>query len=234
MKGLEVVGAAYLSHDKVLCEEVISGFDFHEDNRVRFNLPDRRTAKFCKFRILYGGTEYGFSADPDFTHISSDPKFWKRVIDQYYSKYSGLHLWHTKIVQEATTTGKISIPTGRIFLFEPYKGNGGVKWPIASIKNYPVQALGADLVSLARVRSGALFRKKKLKSLLVSTVHDSIVADCPSEEVDEVAHILSQSIEEIPKMFEDLWKIPFDLPVTSEIETGMNLKDMEAYVLQNA
>lgn len=54
VKGLEVVGAAQLSGDKVLNEELLNGVDIHETNRDLFNLGEgkagRLIAKIFKFR----------------------------------------------------------------------------------------------------------------------------------------------------------------------------------------
>ena len=49
-KALEVVGAAYLSGDKVLCQEIIDGVDIHGENQKRFGLTTRLIAKTLKFR----------------------------------------------------------------------------------------------------------------------------------------------------------------------------------------
>jgi hypothetical protein len=50
VKALEVVTAAYLSQDDVLCKEIRDKVDIHEENRRRFNLPSRLIAKTFKFR----------------------------------------------------------------------------------------------------------------------------------------------------------------------------------------
>ena len=50
VKGLEVVTAAYLSQDTVLCGEIRDKVDIHEENRKRFELPTRLIAKTFKFR----------------------------------------------------------------------------------------------------------------------------------------------------------------------------------------
>ena len=50
IKALEVVTAAYLSRDEVLCNEVRNKVDIHEENRKRFNLPSRLISKTFKFR----------------------------------------------------------------------------------------------------------------------------------------------------------------------------------------
>jgi len=54
VKGLEVVVAAQLSGDDVLCTEIINRVDIHDANRVKFGLgegkPGRLVAKIFKFR----------------------------------------------------------------------------------------------------------------------------------------------------------------------------------------
>ena len=52
------------------------------------------------------------------------------------------------------------------------------------IKNYPVQGFAtADIVPLACINIYNLMKEKKVKSLLINTVHDSIIADVyPGEE----------------------------------------------------
>ena len=42
--------AVELSGDKVGLEEIINGYDAHEDNRQRFGLPSRLIAKTLLFR----------------------------------------------------------------------------------------------------------------------------------------------------------------------------------------
>lgn len=224
VKGLEVVCAAYLSRDPVLMDEIIHDKDFHEDNRVRFNLPTRLIAKIFTFRLIYGGSAYSYAHDPDFAEVHYSEKQWQGVIDEYYRKYKGLYEWHIKLLQEVTTTGRITLPTGRCFEYNQIRRGMSLEWPRTQILNYPVQGFGADLLCFARVTAFRLM--KGLKAKLVSTVHDSIVVDAPSNEVSQVIDILRESVSSIPKMFEELFGIPFDLPMRSEIKMGLTLGDL--------
>lgn len=180
---------------------------------------------------MYGGSAYAYSVDPDFASVGYSEAQWQEVIDEFYRKYKGLHKWHISIVQEVTKTGKLVMPTGRIYEFSQVRRGNYLEWPRTQILNYPVQGLGADLLSLARTRAKSLFRLHKVNGILVSTVHDSLLSDSSRESVNQTAIILVQSVKEIPELFERLWKKPFNLPLTSEIEIGMNLADMEKYVL---
>lgn len=229
VKSLEIVVAGYLSQDQVLLEELATGKDLHEDNRINFKLPSRLIAKVLGFRILYGGTEFSFARDPDFTAVSSSKEYWAKAIEAYYDKYKGIKKWHTKLVQTATTTGKIISPTGRIFTYEPKQGNRGLEWPTTTIKNYIVQGTGADLVMIARISLFNRMKAANMKSKLIMTVHDSIVIDCPDNEWEQVAQLALASIQAVPNNFEKLFKTPFNLALNAEVLYGPNMEDMKEW-----
>lgn len=136
-------------------------------------------------------------------------------------------MWHKFLVHEATTTGKVVIPTGRFFNFAPYNKNGDLKWPITKIKNYPVQGLGADLVCLARVEFFKFFKRLQIIGVLISSIHDSIVCDINPDYINSTASALRSSVESIPKLFEKRFGEPFNLPLTAEILIGPNCADMK-------
>lgn len=179
-----------------------------------------------KFRIIYGGSAYSFAADPAFTGVSSSKEFWQDVIDQYYAKYFGMDLWHKSILEESKTNKRLTIPSGRYFPFDwettPY---GKVKWPDTKCKNYPVQGFGADLVMLARLEAFKQIKAANIEAKLVSTIHDSIVADAPSQHVEQVGKILYDSIIKVPKLCKQIWGYDFSLPLTSEVSFGPNKRD---------
>jgi DNA polymerase I-like protein with 3'-5' exonuclease and polymerase domains len=82
---------------------------------------------------------------------------------------------------------------------------------------------------LARISMYNRMKKRGLKSILVSTVHDSIVADCPDEEVDEVCKMFHQVTHDIPANFERIFGKKFNLPMKAEVLFGHNLNQMEEY-----
>lgn len=231
VKGLEVVVAAELSGDKVLSKEIIDKVDIHDGNRVAFGLgegkPGRLIAKIFKFRLIYGGSAYSYAHDSDFMGVSSSEKFWQDVIDKYYAKYYGIAAWHKQLIHTAQSTGQLEIPSGRIYPIEPEKSWKGLKWPDTKIKNYPVQGFGADLVMLARLEANKRLKESGLEGLLISTIHDSIVVDAPSKNVEPIAHILKDSIEYVPTLCRQVFNYEFKLPLTCEVQYGPNKKDME-------
>lgn len=237
-KSLEWVVGSFLSRDKLAYEEIFAGVDVHRSNQIIFKLPGwqdakagiaseeaalgRLVAKIFVFRLMYGGSAYSYANDPDFTMVSTSEKYWQKVIEAFYEKYKDFAAWHVKIVQEVTTTGQLVMPTGRIYTFERDKRG---EWPVTTIKNYPVQGLGADLMSIARVSFHRRFKEAKIDGLLVNTIHDSIVCDVKPHEVKRVVRLFHEVFADLPANFERMFKVPFDLPLRCEVGIGPNMYD---------
>lgn len=229
VSGLEWVTINWFSQDVIGCQEIKAGVDQHSNNQSRFGLPTRTIAKIFVFRLIYGGTSYSYANDPDFMDVSTSTKFWDHVIDAFYSKYSGIAKQHTLWMQEATRTGKLVMPTGRVFEYKPYPTKWGeMKWPRTTILNYPVQGTGADIVSIFRVslmrrlRAGPHWGDIKLRS----TVHDSVVLDTRSIHLGWIVDCVESTFRDLPMNFEKVFGVPFNLPLSGEISYGPNLRDL--------
>lgn len=217
-----------MSQDTVAIKEIWDKVDSHSDNQQRFGLPSRLIAKVFIFRLVYGGSAYSYSVDPDFKSVGFSQKRWQQVIDQFYEKYKGIHNWHTSIVQEVVRIGSLVIPTGRQFDYSPIKKpNGDIEWPRTTILNYPAQAFGADLMILARLSFANRLKAGGYKTKLISTVHDSIVCDSPDDEYMQIVKLFHEVFADIPKNFERIFGTELNVPMTCEVMIGNNLKDME-------
>lgn len=225
--GLEVVGAGFLSQCPVLCNELRRGVDIHGENHKYFSFPSRLIAKIFMFRLIYGGNEFSYANDPDFNGISRQPKFWKKIIDDFYIKYYGLAQWHSKLMTTVNSTGCYISPTGRKFVFESTKKMGVLEYPRTQILNYPVQSLGADIMSIIRVSAFKRIKREFPEVLFVNTVHDSILVDSPPEHVDSVSKLFDQVFSDFPRNFNSVFKSDFNLPLTCKVTVGNNWKDME-------
>jgi len=222
-KALEWVCALYLSQDKTGMKEYIDGEDIHTNNQRSFALPTRLNAKTYLFRLIFGGSAYSYAHDPDFTDVSVSEKYWQEVIDKTYRKYEGLGTWHNNLMREVVNTGRLLMPTGRVYTFKKEQGKD---FPRTQILNYPVQGLGADLMSIARVSLYRRMREANLKSLLVCTVHDSILVDSPKDEVRKICELMFAVFKDIPLNFKRLFGVEFNLPLRCEVSIGQNWGEM--------
>lgn len=228
-KALEVVCAAYLSQDQIMMNEIKNKVDIHSANQEAFKIP-RLIAKILAFRIIYGGSAYSFSRDPDFAEISTSEKYWEGIIEKFYNKYKGLAKWHGELLRQAVSTGKIITPTGRVFQYETKKNfRGELVWPSTTIKNYPVQSIGADLMSITRVSFYKRFKDANINGKLVNTVHDSIVCDVDEQDIRKVVEIFHEVFRDIPTNYNRLFGTILNIPLTCEVSVGPNMKNLTEY-----
>ena len=179
---------------------------------------------------LYGATAYGYSVDTDFIDVGYSEKKWQGVIDEFYNKYRGIASWHASLLKTVKETGYITIPSGRYFSFSKGTKYNPNAWPLTTIKNYPVQGFGADLVMLARVEAFTRFLESQMEGFFTQTIHDSLVYDVPKKNVDATAKILHEAIAKVPELCYNIYGYKFSLPMTCEIQVGVNKRDMVDYV----
>lgn len=228
-KALEWVVCAHLSKDPVAMREICDNIDQHTENQKMLGLPDgkegRLIAKIFVFRLIYGSVAQGFAIDPDFITLSREESFWEEKIRKFYHKYRGIELYHNALVKEHTTTGKLVMPTGREYYIPMDKG---IQYARPKILNYPVQGLGHDLMTIARVSLYKKMMAAKLKSLLICTIHDSIIVDAVEEEKDRIIEMMKETWAQIPHNYMYLTgDTTWTLPSRCEISVGMDLKNME-------
>ena len=228
---LEWRAAAFLSQDTTAYKEIWNNVDQHTDNQMRLGLPSRLIAKTFVFRLIYGGSAYSYANDPDFASVSKSEKYWQNVIDQFYEKYSGLYKWHIKLMQEAQATSCVTLPTGRVYYYEPKPQRGEMVWPRTTILNYPVQGLGADIMAIARVALHTRLKRLAIPEIkMVNTVHDSIILDAPDEHTEMLSRLILDVFEAVPANFQKLFGVKFNLPMKAEVEFGHDWKNMEKFV----
>ena len=219
---LEYRVAGYLSQDKHVYENVKGGVDVHNltatiitgKDKEDITSEERQNAKEHTFAPLYGATGMGL---PEHVH---------RYYYQFTEVYPGIGEWHDRLAQEALKYKVVSLPSGREYRFPYVKRTARGITHGTSVKNYPVQGFAtADLLPSALVLTFEEFKKKKLKSLLCNTVHDSIVVDVHPDEEDQVIETVKECMLSIPQQAKRRWGIEYDMPVGIEIKIGSNWLD---------
>jgi DNA polymerase I-like protein with 3'-5' exonuclease and polymerase domains len=226
--------AAWLSQDPVAMQEIRDGVDCHLDNAIRFfgDAKFRQDAKIFTFRLLYGGSAYGFFMDPKMPNFTQ--KKWNDIVRQYQQKYHVLTRWQEmNITQVGQDKGWLYSPTGRIYkipMEEHRKYKGTWIYQETCIKNYPVQGTATgDIVPLVMneiQRRMALNYGRCMSTNWMGQVHDSVLFDTIGAEVKWMAMTCIQVFEDLPKLMKDAWGLDFNLPMTGEAEWGPNYGDM--------
>lgn len=215
-----------LSNDPIGVEELnTKGLDVHTNNQNDLSLPTRLIAKRFLFRTIYRGSGWAFANDRDFRHVSSDPEWWDDKNEKFYRKYKGIDRCHQKWFSEIAERGRIRGPFGRNWKIDLITDRRGTRVPKTTASNYPVQGTGHDLMCLARISA-----KRRLSQYpeikLISTVHDSIVADHPDNLSEFVGKTFTEVFRDLPKNIEKIYGVKSPIPFTCEVKQGHNLLEM--------
>ncbi|AGB62741.1 truncated putative DNA polymerase A.2 [Bacillus phage phiAGATE] len=97
--------------------------------------------------------------------------------------------------------------------------------------NTLIQGSGAFLTNSSVVLIRKFIKKRKLRSKIVLTVHDSIVLDCPANEIAIMAKASKFIMENLPVdwLFIDWKGEKMRYPIAADVEIGLNYNDMVDY-----
>ena len=224
---LEFRVAAQLSGDEVMKKDILDGSDVHKytasiifDKDEKDVTKDERTmAKAHTFKPLYGGTH----------GTPNEMAYYRDFMD----KYPRLAKWHEDLQAEAITEGSVTLYTGQQFAFPGTERlASGAASNAPAIKNYPVQGLaGGCIMPLALIRLQSAFSKKGIKSLIINTVHDSVVIDVYPGEEDLVSKLAYKAMADVTKTFEDYYGVKWSVPFGVDLEIGNNWLQMDTISL---
>tara|TARA_R110002110_G_scaffold74225_2_gene196395 strand:- start:295 stop:2331 length:2037 start_codon:yes stop_codon:yes gene_type:complete len=212
---LEFRTAAFLGEDKLAKEEINTGFDVHSYTAKVISdagqSTSRQEAKEHTFAPLFGATGYG--------KTSAEEAYYK----QFIQKYEGIGAWHNRLANEVMSTGMVTTPTGRQFAFPDAKrrSNGGITY-FTAVKNYPVQSVSTDIVQLTLLLVEDIIQKKSLKSMIVNSVHDSVVIDTHPDEEYQVQQCIKEVEHQLHSMIQIKFEMNFDVPLVMDCKIGDN------------
>lgn len=229
--GLEFVVAGELSRDQQIIDDILMGKDVHgqtagivtqqPDPTINWKDKDhkdiRNENKPYTFAPLYGGQG------------ANEPPHIQRYFQEFFKIYKGHELWQFDQMDHVIKYGYIAVPSGREYTFPGTRRLRGRRTSNATnIVNYPVQGFATgDIVPLACIRALRAFRKMGLRSLLILTVHDSIVVDVYPDELEQVSEALIWAMTAIDEEIKERWEYECVLPFKCEIAHGTNWMDME-------
>ena len=215
--------AAVLAGD----QEMIDGFNRDEDIHRRtaaliYGVPDnevtkemRRSAKVINFGILYGMSPHGLSAA---TKMSV--KEAKDFIERYFKLRIKLKEYLDSIIDFAKQHGYVKTLFGRK---RPANDINSSNYMVAeaakrSTINMPIQGTEADLMKLSMIHLDEELEKRGLKARQIIQVHDSILLECPENEVETVKELVKNVMENVyPKL---------GIKLTVDVASGDNWGDL--------
>lgn len=212
-------------------KEILEKQDVHSLNEKFFKLPSRLIAKKYLFRTIFNwGKGYAFTVDPEFMHVSTSVKYWDAIGEAFYTKYSAIDELYKKNAKLVAAGKPLEGPLGRFWpvkMTTNYKGELAI--PETLLVNYPTQGTGADVMTIARISFWNRLRKQSWghQVKLITTVHDSIVVDAPSELLNEIVKLFYAVFADLPANIKKLFGYDWKVPLACECKAGPNMKNQE-------
>jgi len=219
---LEFRTAAFLGQDNIAKDEINTGFDVHSYTAKVISdagqQTSRQEAKEHTFAPLFGATGYG--------KTTAEETYYK----QFIKKYDGIGAWHTNLANEVMSTGMVTTPTGRQFAFPNAKrrSNGSITY-FTAVKNYPVQSVSTDIVQLTLLLVEAALQNNGLTSMIVNSVHDSVVIDVYPNEEEKVKKCIDAVEKHLETALNLKFAMKFDVPLSMECKIGDNWMEVSEY-----
>ncbi|HJU54542.1 MAG TPA: DNA polymerase I [Pyrinomonadaceae bacterium] len=215
---LELRLLAHVTHDPVMLDAFQKNDDIHERTarlvfgaKTKEELKEaRRFAKIVNFAIAYAIEPFGLSQ-----RVGISRKEAKKVIDDYYETYKGVHRFMEEVPEKARDLGYVRSIYGRI---RPIPGindrNGNIRNRAErEAINHPIQGSASDIVKIAMLHVDEAIRREGLKARMLMQVHDELLMEAPSDEAERVADILRREMESA---------VELDVPLLVEVGIGDN------------
>ena len=205
---LEFRVAGHLGRDRAILEDLLAKRDVHSATAQQLG-TSRQDAKPFTFKPLYGGR-------------SGTPK--ERAYYEYFrTRYAGITAAQDKWINEVLVSGKLRTEWGLVFYWPGTTiSSSGYVSNSTSICNYPVQSFAtADIIPISLVHFWHRCKVRGLRLRLVNTVHDSIIAEVPPEEIEEFYDLARQCfIDDVYPFLEKVYKVKLTVPLGCEVVSG--------------
>jgi len=214
---------AHMSGEPFLIDSFRSGDDIHRATAAlvngiepsSVNADQRRIAKTVNFGIIYGMQAYGLSRDTGMSRGDA-----QEFITAYWSRLPKVKSFFDNVLAEGAKDGFVETLSGRRRYLPELTSSNGARRQAAQrmAMNMPIQGTQADIIKLAMIQLDRHIDDRQFNARMVLQVHDELVLEVSSHEIEQVAEIVKKTMEEAFKL---------DVPVVVDLRTGENWQDME-------
>ena len=219
---IDLRALAHLSQDPELIAAFTHDEDIHSMTASRvFGVPShevtpemRRTAKTVNFGVIYGMSDYGLEQATEFSREEA-----AQFIALYFERYPKVREYIETTKTQARKLGYVQTVTGRRrSIPEINSPNRQIREAAERMAiNAPVQGSSADIIKIAMIRIHREMRRRKLKSKMLLQIHDELLFEVPTEEVDEIKSLVAELMPQA---------IALCVPLKIDIKMGRNWGQM--------
>ena len=205
---------ADIANVKGLIEAFDNNEDIHTDtakkvyNKMEVDADERRSAKAVNFGIIYGMQAWSLSED-----LNVSVKEAEEFINKYLEIYPEINVYMNDIVKFAEENGYVETLLNRRRYIPELKSRVFFQKEFGkrTALNAPIQGTAADIIKIAMIELDKYLEKHNKESKLLLQVHDELILEVPSHELDEMRDL-------VPKLMNKAYKLKVDLKTS--VETG--------------
>ncbi|QIW88731.1 DNA polymerase I [Bacillus phage P59] len=232
-----ILGLAAMDED--MTQAFLDGKDLHKETATFvYGVPieevtdDMRTmAKAVTFGLAYGETPFSFAPKHDMTVDEAE-----EVFNKYFRNKPKVKQFIDETHAFVKKHGFVECLQGfrrslrDIYSQDNSKKNSALRQSV----NTRIQGSGAFLTNSSVIHILDFIKKRNLRSKVILTVHDSIVLDCPPEEIHIMARAARYIMENLPIdwLFIDWKGERIRYPIAADIEIGVTYNDMVDYDME--
>lgn len=209
---------AHISGDEAMREAFLHNADIHRATAARLYQvsPEevtsrmRSSVKAVNFGILYGKGAFSLARDLGVSVKEADA-----FIKTYLGAYPKVKEYMDKVVEDGIKQGYVTtLYHRRRLLPELSSSNRNIKAQGERMAlNTPIQGTAADIIKLAMVKVANRLRAEGLKAKLILQVHDELIVECPTDEIEQASKVLREEMESAAQL---------TVPLTADVNQGKN------------
>src|SRR5687767_10054196 len=209
---------AHLSGDESLRRSFAEGEDIHRATAAEiFGVPlsgvepdHRRVAKVINFGLIYGMSSFGVAQN-----LGIDRGTAQTYVERYFARFPGAKRYMDETRKRAKEVGYVETVFGRRLWLPELRSGAPVRRQAAerAAINAPMQGTAADLIKLAMIAVQGFLEKAGLKTLLIMQVHDELVLEVPTSELQTIKQHLPELMQSVGRL---------DVPMVVEVGEGDN------------
>ncbi len=220
---IELRVAAHLSGDKKMMAAFQQGEDIHARTAAEINgVPIEQVTKEMRYaaKAINFGILYGMGA----THLARvtnmNGKEAREFIETYFKIHSGIKAYIESTKQFAREHGYVETLFGRRRYLPDIDADHPMLRAAAErmATNMPVQGTATgDIIKLAMIKLHETLPQVSARAKLLLQVHDELVLEVPADEVEKVARVVKETMENVTKL---------KVPLVADVKVGENWGEM--------
>ncbi len=214
---------AHMSNDETMLAAFRAGHDIHAATAAAiYEVPidqvskeQRDRAKGVNFGLIYGMSSFGLSRYMDITLAEAE-----NFVNAYFEQFPGVKKYLDGMKAQAAEKGYVETLLGRrrYFLGLKTQTNRNIRnREEREAINAPIQGTAADIMKIAMLRVPGALKQAGVSAKMLLQVHDELVLECPIEELEPTANLVSRVMQAA---------YPLKIPLQTDARSGPNWNDM--------